>query len=1295
MSPFSSKPPRNAPREPPVVPARVAALKADYRQAWLYFFLIISLTVAWAVPIRIFWMRRNTFRAEDRGPRDAQTFLAIAFEGVSDSPREISPERFRQHLDGLTRAGYVPITLEEVHAFYAEGAPLPRRAVLLTFDHSRKSSYFDVRTPLRRAGWNAVMFLWTQPILDEDPSALRWPYVRDMIRSGFWEAGAQSHLGFSQIPADSHGTRQNFMTTPQWLDAESRFESPDQFHDRLLADHEFTVRTITRHARTAPRAFAFPFGDFGQFDERAQLTRRINMDLVSQFYDLGFIHGLIGLNTRYSDPRRLNRLLVRPEWTPEEFLRRVELSWPNPDGFTSPGILREPLAWIPEWGQAGLQEQTLTLRATPESTGAKTWLNGTALYGDFHGSFRIRLPAGQLGLFLRASPDGESYLYLGLGDSGDAYLRQKHPGLDPFTLGTGTFSPDANGLLHLELLLRGRSLLATLNGRPLFSELIDIRGTPTPGMIGFSIWHPEPGRAAADLLHLHLDLFRPGLVTWPPTPAADPLAAQWLNQHAFRFSHLSPPWLRIGTRGRAEQSGWNPSQFRDFRDIFRLHFTPEITVESLEIFEPALPAQLFTLARDFGADGLYVNFSEVRGAPPLARITAWIQSLSTAAAEHQSQLLVRLPASFEQVNALQSLAQTLPNLQIVLSESSTIHPAPRDLRTVRAETAAFPPPSFPLFFQLSGGDAPPATDAETNPLHARHLRQDGLQAFRNHQSDQAITLFESWARIDPLNEEPWALIGDVQAHRRNFAAATEAYRRSLHLNPGQTRIVSALARMLDTQMDRRPEAIALLNTYTTLFPDNSELALLRAEIDLRAGDHAAARRRIDDVIARNPDDLRAHGLLHALLPGPAERIQNLNRIAAIATRPGMSAHFIEAVHTHHLMRWPESWRLYPLLQTLQAREAAPSQRLIQQLLPRETLSVDPLPGGSPGPEWEIFGADPFANPESPPLTTETALRLRRSDSLRNGFVEALLENPHGTFWLYARRSEAGMIRFGFDPTGRIFLQIWRNGQLLSNQNRLWARPQTPVRLRLEIRGDAAYAFLDGQPAFGAPTRIPAAFGFGWWGAGPWTPQFGTAQVTLREIAGGPAPLHLALFRPRVGAIDDEELLNALRHRVHRTATASPPWFRQETDGSLVPEHPTDAADFRTLTRFHQIRLLPAVRAASPHFLRLDTLADTAREHRVDGFLFLVNRLPDDDWFLKAETAILDTPLTLLFARVDEENRTVHLREVTGRAGLFPGPRIPHAIPLWIKAEDPPLQTTLPAPLPPGTHTPDPHQFLLF
>ena len=126
----SEQTPLNQPAQPPVENPRIQSQKVKYTNAWMYFGLILCLFIAWWFPVKMLiqYMVYPLVKPETR--RDAQVFAALAYEGVSEKTNEVSPARFREHLQALIRHGYVPLTLRDVHQFYMEGKSLPPKGIL-------------------------------------------------------------------------------------------------------------------------------------------------------------------------------------------------------------------------------------------------------------------------------------------------------------------------------------------------------------------------------------------------------------------------------------------------------------------------------------------------------------------------------------------------------------------------------------------------------------------------------------------------------------------------------------------------------------------------------------------------------------------------------------------------------------------------------------------------------------------------------------------------------------------------------------------------------------------------------------------------------------------------------------------------------------------------------------------------------------------------------------------------------------------------------------------------------------
>lgn len=1257
----------------PVAPARVAVLKASYRQAWFYFLMIICLVVAWGVPLRYYLMRKLAFHPAETGQRDAHEFVALVYEGISESnAREVTPQRFNEQLAALRKAGYQSITLADIKDFYLNGKLLPRKAVLMTFDQSRKSSYFDARSALRKASWNAVMFLWTKPIIEEDPASLRWPYVRAMLRSGAWEAGAQSYNGFDRVVADNSGTRRNFLTTPKWSSTEMRYETPEEFSVRLNKDHEACLSLIEQETGERPKAFAFPYGDFGQYDERAILSRRFNLDLVSKYYDLAFILGTSALNTQNSDRRRLNRLLVNPDWSGADLVQRLEYSWPQRKGYASPSVLKSSLSWLVNWGGFKLQDGEAKMVALPETTGSKVWLNGSDDYRDINAHLVMKIDEGQAGVFLRATPDGEAYLYLGLGKEGDVWLRQKHAGMQPFTLSSGRYTLDPAGKINLDLHVRDRIVYVEINGRPAFQEIPSTRGVNRPGMIGFSIWHPQAGVAQATISELAVRPSVESVVEWNPISSRAPPLAYWLSRNAYRYTHLAPPWLRVASRGMIEQFGWDTRTMSTFASSYRMQLVPEITLDSLENFEPNLPEQIAARASDIKAAGVTCNLRDVLGNPPLSRIIAWIQNLSRAMEEKNLSLVLRLPAVLEKPASFSALFQVLPNLKIAVAPDSPLLEAQNGGDSNRVVSAEVVEPyedlELSLYYELAGSSA--TGDVWSSEMRSELLRQEGRNAYNNGDYAKAIEIWTRWSTLEPMNEEPVSLVGDVHLRLGEVEQAVAFYRRSLEINPGQIGLAVRCARLMDTiSTDQGLAARQMLNLYARIFPNNPDVALAQAEWLVRRKRYDEAGALIRKAIALYPDDLRSRTMLHGLLTTPEERFENMKAIIAVGSKPGMEPHLASAIRDYDLFTRPESWMLMSFLEKMAASTPpGPDHDVYDRLLPRDTVASEDFRAGRMSANWTTSIVDPAQEGGSlvlgaEPTQTEAFLRLVKSDSMHNGFIEALIDDARGFFWLYARRGEGNMIRFGFDQTGRMYLQVWRDGQMMANETRFWTKPTEPTRLRLELRGDGAFGFVDGKPAFGAPAAIPRDMGLGWWGIAPWAPQFGVAQVSVRQVAGGPLPVRLGVFKPRDTEWLDQDYLEALKNHTREMSAIAPQWYVQDMDGHINKETQSEHGDLRILCRYYRMRMLPSIRSASPRTLKAEELIRVASEDHVDGFVLLFAKMPDEDWYKQMEEALQGTSLTLVAVTLDEEKSVSQVRDICPYVGLFPGARKVHTLPI--------------------------------
>ncbi len=573
-----------------------------------------------------------------------------------------------------------------------------------------------------------------------------------------------------------------------------------------------------------------------------------------------------------------------------------------------------------------------------------------------------------------------------------------------------------------------------------------------------------------------------------------------------------------------------------------------------------------------------------------------------------------------------------------------------------------------LYYELSGGAA--REQAWSAELRNQALRDEGRIAFNNGDYKAAIDVWTRWSKIDPENPEPVSLIGDIHLRRGDITAAVAQYRRSLQIQPGQIGLMVRMARIMDIDAGQSMEARALLNFYARLFPNHPDVALAQAEWLLRRKRYDEAGVLIGSVIDSDWDNLRARTLLHGLLRTPEERFVNMQAMIAIGDRPGLEASLAQAITDNNLMTRPESWMLMNFIERMAFEAPIPSLReFCLRLLPRDVVAVEDFRVGRMSRNWissreQIWDEDGNLVVSADVTQSEAFLRLSGSDSMHNGFIEATIDNARGFFWLYARRGEGNMIRFGFDETGLMYQQVWMGGQLRMHESRLWSKPPGPVRLRLEVRADGAYTYVNNRSAFGSPLSIPRDMGLGWWGLAPWSPELGTAAVTVRRVAGGPNPVRLVLAESPALLRRDVRELDRIQSVIRTASMLAPDWYLHLGDGRIVRKPGARDQELRLLSRYHRTRLMPLLQTRGLHGIDWDRLGRLAARDRLDGFTIKVDKMPDPDWIMAMEARLVSLGYGLNLVLIEPDGRQALFRELVPFVGLFPGARRAHALPVY-------------------------------
>lgn len=1237
--------------------------KVRYSTTWFYYLMVLCLAVAWLIPISIL-VTNIMWPPAEVGIRDSYEFAALVYDDISDKAGGLKPWQFKQQLNELRKNGYNPISLQDVADLYQKNTPLPRKALLLTFDHSKKGAYFGVRSILRHAGWNAVMFLWTKSIQDHDQASVWWPYVREMVRTRRWEIGAQSHDGFSKVQTSSKGRMGNFMTTPRWLPEEKRFESLEEFTGRLRADHEECLTVIQEETGKKPIAYAYPYGDFGQFQSRAALPRFLNMSLVEKYYQLGFITGKLAVNTRYSDPRRLNRLLVNPAWSGAELVNYLEKSWPaeSPLLAESDGLAEG--AWIVDWGVMEPDGRGgLILYAPTNTTGAKMWLAGSDLSRDFNASITFRLEEGQLGLYFRSTPDEERFVYLGIDiqqgvwlrqmegveatpdvneplvESG-VWLRQKHVSSDRFTLASSTLRTEKNRSHTLEVYIRNNLLYALLDGQPLFSQRVVLRGNQNPGLLGLSVWSPEKGKARVDIQDVHLLNQPASLAYWKEGEQHEAQVFRWIDDNAYRLTDISPEWARLTEAGGLLRSEDDFGLYRLLADINHLNLYPCVFVDGERGLSRLSPAHLADKAKEVNADGLYINMAGLKTSN-ISAMALWLQQCRAELKDRGMKMLLSLPKALETVAAVNSILAVVPGVQLVVADDSPLKQEKTLSNEQKIDSVEVPfegDEELPLFYMISQVSAP---DQKENPAtRIRRLEQAGWAAYDDSDFPKALQAWQEWLKEEPDNPKVLMLLGDVQLAMGHWMLALEYYDRSLKLDPGQFSLVIRRAEVLEKagQIEKARDS---LNLYARLFPGNPQLLMAQVQWLLRNERDGDAQDLIGKLLERQPDNLEAQAVRMRFLSPESVTYQDaMRQLARAGSQSMFPADYGTILWRNELLSLPWSGVLQQHVNAIFAADdkgnvPPPFDKLLLCQGSERTTFADGLLRD----RWLISGGSYSGVPgkirlQASPGNAEISLQLRGSTHLQNAFAEADVQQVKGDFWLYVCRSSSHAVRFGISRKGTLHLQIWRNGVMLEQRTAPWVGGSTATQLRLVVNAQGAMGYVDGRPVAESRLFVPPEIQYGWCGVAVNDDEKGAASAELLSLSAGPLPLRVAWMNPLPGVTTFDQLLEGLRDSIGLFTVLSPQCFEGAAENPWALRSDVDMPLFRLFTSYYRRWFLPVVRLSSINGLSVDVLERQAKTLETDGFILMTDQMPEAEMLDRLESALAFSPVRILVASMN-------------------------------------------------------------
>jgi peptidoglycan/xylan/chitin deacetylase (PgdA/CDA1 family) len=224
-----------------------------------------------------------------------QTVPVLSYHNLSPSESDkmtVSQAMFDQQMRLLKEKGYRVISLDQFFDFLEFKSTLPPKSVVITVDDGWRSAYEIALPILKKYGYPATLFIYTDRIIDT-PKTLSWGLLREMAEHGIdIQCHTKSHRNLT-LPAKGESFKDYFAN----------------MEEELSACKELINKNLNREVKY----LAYPYGD----------TNPLVIELAKKLGYRGAFTIKRGSNPFFIHNYRVNRSVVYGDFSLSQFERNL------------------------------------------------------------------------------------------------------------------------------------------------------------------------------------------------------------------------------------------------------------------------------------------------------------------------------------------------------------------------------------------------------------------------------------------------------------------------------------------------------------------------------------------------------------------------------------------------------------------------------------------------------------------------------------------------------------------------------------------------------------------------------------------------------------------------------------------------------------------------------------------------------------------------------------------------------------------------------------------------------------